>query len=145
MQVASDNSKAVSNVAPSVKLGTASRSAHSFHNARAPPVDDSMKKDIRISSNLGAERCPLKDDSTNKLGNSADQRTLKFRIKMKSDNLTKKNAEIYSGLGLDISPSSSMGDSPEETGSMPPVSQENGEESPTSIIQVEDTFLFFSY
>lgn len=140
LQAESDNSKAPSNVYPSMRLATASHRAHSLDNAKAASVNASMKKDIGISSNVGDGRWPLKDDDTNKSGNSTDQRTLKFRIKMKSDNVAQKNAEIYSGLGLDISPSSSMENSPEETGGMPLISQETGEESPSRIIQVKNIF-----
>lgn len=66
-----------------------------------------------------------------------DQRTLKVRIKVGSENLSaQKNAEIYSGLGLVVSPSSSMEDSP--TTSEGPYDKllDVPEESPTSILQV---------
>ncbi|KAF7837845.1 uncharacterized protein G2W53_006327 [Senna tora] len=139
VEAASDNSKAPSNGSPSIRLGTVPHSAHSFHNARVPSVNDSVKKDIGVFSNVGVESCPLKDDSTSKSGNSTDQRTLKFRIKTKPDNVAQKKAEIYSGLGLDISPSS-MENSPEEIGRMPQASQETGEESPIGIIQAMTSF-----
>lgn len=137
-QAVSDNPKLPSNVPPSVTHEAASGSTWSFDTLRAPLVDHSLKKEIGISSNAVTERCPLKDDCTNKSGKSTDQITLKFRIKMKSDMSAKKNAAIYSGLGLDNSPSSSMGNSPEESEGMPPLSQETVDESPTGIIQVVD-------
>lgn len=136
----SHNTKVPSTVPPSARLENASHSSHSSRDLRAASVNDSMKKELGISSNSIAERCTLKDDTSKKTGNSNDQRTLKFRIKMKSNILSQKNAEIYSGLGLDISPSSSTGNSPVESEGMPPVSQENAEDSPTGIIQVEDLF-----
>ncbi|KAJ1395192.1 Zinc finger, CW-type [Sesbania bispinosa] len=130
------NSKAPLNKPPSMKLGTASHNAPPFHNLRAPSVGGSTKKDTGISSNAEMEKCTLKDNHVNKSEKFTDQRTLKLRIKVKSDILAKRNAAIYSGLGLDDSPSSSMGNSPEESGVMPPVSQETPEESPMDIVQV---------
>lgn len=142
IQTASDNSKLTSNVPSSTCLQTASIPAQSIHTLRAHSVDYSMKKDVAISANAVAERCLLNDDNTNKLGNSNDQRSLKFRIKMRSNIPVQKNIAIYSGLGLDDSPSSSMGNSPEEDECMPPLSQDTAEESPTGIIQVMDLFHF---
>lgn len=142
IQAASHNRKEPSDVPPFARLGNASHNSHSFHDARAPSVDDSVKSNGGISSNDVAGRFTLKDDSRTKTGNSAEQRTLKFRIKMNSNILVKKNAEIYSGLGLDDSPSSSMGNSPAESEGNLPVSQQKAEDSPTSIIQVSDLFLF---
>ncbi|KAI9123074.1 hypothetical protein K1719_005963 [Acacia pycnantha] len=140
VEAASDNSTAPSHVPPSTRRGTAPCSTNSLQNARAFSVDGSKKNGAGTSSNTGAEMCSLKNDSTNKSGKSAVQRTLKFRIKMKSDNLTQKNAAIYSGLGLDISPSSSMDGSPIETGGTLPVSEQIGEESPSGIIRAMTSF-----
>lgn len=139
-KAASNNSTAPSHVPPSTRRGSAPCSTNSLQNARTFSVDDSTNKGVGISSNIGAERCSLNDDSTHKSGKSTEQRTLKFRIKMKYDNLAQKNAAIYSGLGLDISPSSSMENSPVETAGMPPVSQQIGEESPAGIIQAMTSF-----
>lgn len=77
-------------------------------------------------------------DSTNKRASSlADQKTLKVRIKVGTDNLsTRKNAAIYSGLGLDDSPSSSMDDSPSESEGISHEPKNVPFESPTSILQV---------
>ncbi|TKY72634.1 bidirectional sugar transporter SWEET12 [Spatholobus suberectus] len=139
-EAVSHNTKAPSNVPPSARLENTSCSSHSFRDLRAASVNDSVKKECGISSSDIGERSTLKDDTTKKPGNSTDQRTLKFRIKMKSNILAQKNAEIYSGLGLDNSPSSSMGSSPVESEGMPPVSQANAEDSPTGIIQVMTSF-----
>ncbi|KAJ1427281.1 Zinc finger, CW-type [Sesbania bispinosa] len=130
------NSKAPLNKPSFLRLGTASHNAPPFHNLRAPSVGCSTKKDTGISSNAEMEKCTLKDDHANKSEKFTDQRPLKLRIKVKSDILAKRNAAIYSGLGLDDSPSSSMGNSPEESEVMPPVSQETPEESPIDIVQV---------
>ncbi|XP_061349135.1 cysteine-tryptophan domain-containing zinc finger protein 7-like [Gastrolobium bilobum] len=135
METAFHNSKAPSNM-PLMRLGTASHNAHPFHNLRGPSVDVSVKKDAGISSNAVMEKCTSKDDCANKSENSTDQRTLKLRINM----LAKDKAAIYSGLGLDNSPSSSMGNSPEESEGLPLVSQETPEKSPTGIVQVMTSF-----
>ncbi|KAK7289956.1 hypothetical protein RIF29_04021 [Crotalaria pallida] len=139
-EVASHNSKAPSNLPPPSRLGTASYDSHLIHNVRAPLVDNSVKKEGVIPSSEEAERPTVKNDTTKKSGSSTDQRTLKFRIKVKSNIIAQKNAAIYSGLGLDISPSSSMGNSPLASEGMPPVSKENANYSPTEIIQVMTSF-----
>ncbi|XP_028781447.1 uncharacterized protein LOC114737664 isoform X2 [Neltuma alba] len=135
-----DNSKSSSIITPSMCLKIGSGSIQSCHTLKAPKVDDSMKKDVEVSSNEVADRFPFKDDSANKSGKSTDQRTLKFRIKMKSNMSAQNNAAIYSGLGLDNTPSSSMGNSPDENEGMLAPSQETCEESPTAIIQVMSSF-----
>lgn len=134
IQGASQNLNASSNALPIVRLGTASSSARLSHNSRALG-GVSVKEGSCVPSTQVAERCSLKDETSNRSGNSTDQRTLKVRIKMNSDNTARKNVAIYSGLGLN-SPSSSFGNSPEESGEMPPPSQVTVDESPTDIIQV---------
>uniref|UniRef100_A0A0R0J8U8 CW-type domain-containing protein n=1 Tax=Glycine max TaxID=3847 RepID=A0A0R0J8U8_SOYBN len=138
MVAAFQNSKAPPNIPPSMRLGTASYKAPPFRNIRVPSADNSVKN-TDISSNEVIEKFTLKD-CANKSENLTDQRTLKLRIKVKSDILAKKKAVIYSGLGLDDSPSSSMENSHEESEDMPHVSQETPEESPTSIVQVMISF-----
>lgn len=122
-----------SNVLP-MRLGINSHNAHSFHNLRAPTVNGSVKKDTGISSDAVMEKCSLKDDYANRSGNSTDQRTLKLQIKVKSYILAKKNATIYSGIRLDVSPYSSKGKIPEESEGMPHVPQETPKESPSGIV-----------
>ncbi|QCE13241.1 hypothetical protein DEO72_LG11g234 [Vigna unguiculata] len=131
---------APTNVPHPSRLENASHSSHPFRDLREVSVNDSVKKEQGISSCDQSERCTLKDDTTKNTKNSTDQRPLKFRIKMKSNILAQKNAEIYSGLGLDDSPSSSMDNSPVESEGTPPVTQENDEHSPTGIIQVMSYF-----
>ncbi|XP_073226267.1 cysteine-tryptophan domain-containing zinc finger protein 3-like isoform X2 [Cicer arietinum] len=126
---------------PTARIGNTSHSSNSFHDLRAASVDISVKKDSRVSSNDVTGRCTLKDVTAIKTGNSTDQRTLKFRLKMNSNILQQKTAEIYSGLGLDDSPSSSMDNSPVESEGTPPVSKEKDEGSPSGIIQVMTSFL----
>lgn len=139
----SHNRKAPTNVPHPSRIENASHSSHLFRDLREASANDSVKKEEGISSCDQAERCTLKDDTTKNTENSTDQRTLKLRIKMKSNILAQKNAEIYSGLGLDDSPSSSMDNSPVESEGMPPVSQESDADSPTGMIQVGE--LFYSY
>jgi hypothetical protein len=123
IQGALQNLKAPSNTAPSLRIGTG------LHNSRVPSADASIKQaQVAVKS-------PLKDEISNRSGNPTDQRTLKVRIKVGCDNSERKNAAIYSGLGLDDSPSSSLGNSPVESGGSP-ISGETADKSPTSIIQV---------
>ncbi|KAG4378362.1 hypothetical protein GLYMA_17G024800v4 [Glycine max] len=138
MAAAFRNSKALPNMPFSMRVGTASYEAPPFRNIRVPSADYSVKN-TDISSNEVIEKFTLKD-CANKSEILTDQRTLKLRIKVKSDILAKKNAAIYSGLGLDDSPSPSMENSHEESEDMPHVSQETPEESPTSIVQVMTSF-----
>jgi hypothetical protein len=147
-EAGSHNRKAPSNMPPSARIGNASHSSNSFRNVRSASVDVSAKKDSGVSSNDVVGRCTLKDDTAIKKGNSTDQRTLKFRLKMNSNFLAQKTAEIYSGLGLDDSPSSSMEHSPVESEGTPPpppppVSKANAEDSEIGIIQVEDLFYLY--
>ncbi|CBI36813.3 unnamed protein product, partial [Vitis vinifera] len=75
----------------------------------------------------------------------SDQKSLKVRIKVGSDNIkAQRNAAIYSGLGLVTSPSSSSEDSPSECEGNFPESQETQGESPSSIIKV-NFFQYFKY
>ncbi|GAB2228954.1 hypothetical protein Droror1_Dr00023088 [Drosera rotundifolia] len=68
------------------------------------------------------------------------QNPLKFRVKVLSDIvLPRGNTEIYSGLGLDVSPSSSLKDSPLEANEASPNMQEP-EASPSRIIGIMTTF-----
>ncbi|CAN4093108.1 unnamed protein product [Withania somnifera] len=64
-------------------------------------------------------------------------KTLKVRIKVGTKNLsTRKNAEIYSGLGLDVSPSPSLDGSPIGSEGVSSAVQLSPDESPTSILQL---------
>ncbi|KAK4766934.1 hypothetical protein SAY86_014685 [Trapa natans] len=67
-----------------------------------------------------------------------DQKMLKFRIKLgSSENMSiQKNSAIYSGLGLDASPSSSLDESPSESEGMSCGPIVTGLLSPTKIIQM---------
>ena len=117
-----------------MRPGPASSST-SLPTLKAPSINDSVKEEISITSSH-AEEYAARQESVNKR-NLADQKTLKVRIKVGSDNLsTQKNAEIYSGLGLDVSPSSSLDDSPSESEELDHEPQDAPFESPTNIIRV---------
>ncbi|KAE8672246.1 cullin-1-like [Hibiscus syriacus] len=106
-------------------------------------VNDSIKEDVSIISSH-VDDLDSRCEFANKKGTSLpvpDQKTLKVRIKMGSGNmLTQKNAAIYSGLGLDVSPSSSLDQSPSESEAMYRESQEPLSESPTSILRLMTSF-----
>ncbi|KAF8401520.1 hypothetical protein HHK36_012460 [Tetracentron sinense] len=137
IQGARQNSTVSSSAPLFARLGPASSSTMPLPVSRAPSVDRLVKRDTCWSSAQGAAELTPKREPVNKLVNPTDQKTLKVRIKVGTDNTSaRKNAEIYSGLGLDISPSSSLEDSPMESGGMSPESRETLDESPTSIIQV---------
>ncbi|KAK8548721.1 hypothetical protein V6N12_061627 [Hibiscus sabdariffa] len=108
-------------------------------NIFCPSGNIAAKHDSRLTSAQVAEKSALKDESFNRAGIPCDQKsqkTLKVRIKMGSDKKTQKIAAIYNGLGLDFSPSSSIGNSPDESGGALMVSQETTSQSPTGILQV---------
>ncbi|KAI9080223.1 hypothetical protein K1719_037617 [Acacia pycnantha] len=105
------------------------------------------------SLNLGVsqENCPTttcveaitsKHESTGmKSTGVSDLKTLKVRIKMGTDNLTtQKNAAIYSGLGLDVSPSSSLDGSPSEGEGISHGPKNAPSEFPSSILQIMASF-----
>lgn len=99
------------------------------------------------SSQSSLYRLTTKMQSMQSLGDSTpksearDQKTLKVRIKVGSDNLSvKKSAAIYSGLGLDGSPSSSFDDSPMEGEGLSYRLAIHPHESPTQILQMMTSF-----
>ncbi|KAA8549191.1 hypothetical protein F0562_000875 [Nyssa sinensis] len=134
------NSVVPSSASLSMRLGPTSASATLLPSLRAPSVNDSVKRDEFMSSSHAEEfssKCELMKSSAN----PSDQKTLKVRIKVGSDNLsTQKNAEIYSGLGLDVSPSSSLDESPTDSEGFSREPQDGPDESPTSILQIMTSF-----
>nr|XP_019710418.1 uncharacterized protein LOC105057514 isoform X2 [Elaeis guineensis] len=118
---------------PSIQMG----SSHSTNNtASAPPLGNSSKKDMGMSAHNNEEPIP-QHDSVNKPFNGSDRKTLKVRIKVGPDNiLATNNAAIYSGLGLDVSPSSSLEDSPDWNGGLSLQSHHMPDESPRTILQM---------
>ncbi|KAH0638092.1 uncharacterized protein [Solanum tuberosum] len=84
-----------------------------------------------------AEDSNSKGQKVKKQRNASDPKSLKLRIKVGPQNLsTQKNAEIYSGLGLDVSPSSSLDGSPINSEGVSRDLQVSPDESPTSILQI---------
>ncbi|XP_049344007.1 cysteine-tryptophan domain-containing zinc finger protein 7 [Solanum verrucosum] len=84
-----------------------------------------------------AEDSNSKGQKVKKRRNASDPKSLKLRIKVGPQNLsTQKNAEIYSGLGLDVSPSSSLDGSPIDSEGVSRDLQVSPDESPTSILQI---------
>ncbi|KAF6171666.1 hypothetical protein GIB67_042181, partial [Kingdonia uniflora] len=105
-------------------------SSGAAHVSRVPLADSTLyKRDYPLESTS-------KHKPVNNTISSTDQKTLKVRIKVGSENMAQTNAEIYSGLGLDFSPSSSMENSPIGSGGLSPKSRDFPEESPTSILHI---------
>ncbi|PIN18026.1 hypothetical protein CDL12_09311 [Handroanthus impetiginosus] len=75
---------------------------------------------------------------SSKSGTSSDQSSLKFRLKVGPDPVARYNAEIYN-LGL-TSPSSSGGNSHEESDGLLLDSHETSSESPANILQIMTSF-----
>ncbi|XAR57106.1 hypothetical protein NMG60_11025132 [Bertholletia excelsa] len=137
---APQNSTAPLDAARPLRLASSSSNLHPLHAAKAPSSIVSTKEASRLSPAQVIEKSPLKHASISKKSvNPTELRPLKFRIKVGSDNIARKNAAIYSGLGL-ISPSSSMENSPDESGGTPSECQETMDESPTRILQIMTSF-----
>ncbi|XP_008802117.2 cysteine-tryptophan domain-containing zinc finger protein 7-like [Phoenix dactylifera] len=108
------------------------------NTASASPLDNSSKNNI---GTVNDEKPIPQHDSLSKPVNSSDQKTLKVRIKVGPDNiLARNNAAIYSGLGLDMSPSSSLEDSPDGSGGLTPEFPDMPDESPRTILQMMTCF-----
>ncbi|KAM7495899.1 hypothetical protein LguiA_020313 [Lonicera macranthoides] len=111
----------------SARFGQASVNGVPLPAVKAPSVNDSVKQDV----------CLLSTNAEAKYANPLDQKNLKVQIQMSSNNpLTRKNAEIYSGLGLDVSPSSSLDGSPTDSDGLSHEPLDAPYESPTSILQI---------
>ncbi|KAF5944446.1 hypothetical protein HYC85_018523 [Camellia sinensis] len=113
----------------SVRHGLSSTNA-----ALLPSLRSSNNTDM--SSAHCAEESSSRCELVKNCAQPSDQKTLKVQIKVGSDNLlTQKNAKIYTGLGLDISPSSSLNESPTDSEGFSHEPLDAPEESPTSILQ----------
>ncbi|XP_042475090.1 cysteine-tryptophan domain-containing zinc finger protein 7-like isoform X2 [Macadamia integrifolia] len=136
-----ENSSVPSSAPFSVRPGPASSSAAPPAVSRVPSVENLVKKDVCSYPARASVEFSPKTERLNKSVNPNDQKTLKVRIKVGPDSSSaRKNAEIYSGLGLDMSPSSSFDDSPAESGGLSPESRNFLDESPTSILQITTSF-----
>ncbi|CAN6312784.1 unnamed protein product [Urochloa humidicola] len=97
---------------------------------------------------LKKERCSITNDeevagsdSLDSSFNGSDLKSVKVWTKVCSNNeLPRKTAAIYSGLGLDISSSSSMEESPDKLGGLSPEFSNVLYESPRTILQVMTCF-----
>ncbi|KAI3848232.1 hypothetical protein MKX03_003510 [Papaver bracteatum] len=137
LEGARQNSTVPSSATLPVKLGQASTNVLPPLISRAPSGENSSKRDARICS-MGSGEFTPKQEAVNRLSNPTDQKTLKVRLKVgPRDSMTQT---IYSDFGLDISPSSSLEDSPVESGGFSPESQSTPEKSPTSILQLMTSF-----
>ncbi|XP_047977266.1 cysteine-tryptophan domain-containing zinc finger protein 3-like isoform X2 [Salvia hispanica] len=141
--------------------------AHNYESPRKPHTEDQRQNSLASSSASPSIRPPSASGKPLSVGTSlqgngylkskhakqsslksgtnkksaSDQRTLKVRIKVGSENLSaQKNAEIYSGLGLVVSPSSSMDDSPTTSGRQCGKLLGVPEASPTSILQIMTSY-----
>ncbi|XP_039048802.1 cysteine-tryptophan domain-containing zinc finger protein 7-like [Hibiscus syriacus] len=130
MEVAFQKSKAPPSASLTVGPGNASCSSGNI----------AAKHISHLSFNHVVGKPALKDVSFNRTKIHTDQKTLKVRIKVGSDSKVQKNSAIYSGLGLDDSPSSSLGNSPDESGGTVTGSPGTTNESPTKILQVMTSF-----
>ncbi|KAK1412523.1 hypothetical protein QVD17_33852 [Tagetes erecta] len=123
-----------SNASHPVRNGPASSRTRSGSAPRRSKSNGKMKQEVDTS-------CGNKQKSITDFVNDSDQKSLKVRIKMGSDKMfAKGNAEIYSGLGLDVSPSSSMEASPVNSDGFFHGSQDVPDESPTSILEMMTSF-----
>lgn len=134
------NSTAVSDRPSTRRNGTAgSRDAHTLHDSKVPCGDDSTRQDSCFSA-LESNKFPAKHEvSMIKSLNPTDQRSLKLRIRVGSDKTAQKSTALHTSLGL-ISPSSSMENSPTESGEMLSKFQEIHSDSPASILQTMTSF-----
>ncbi|XP_039036789.1 cysteine-tryptophan domain-containing zinc finger protein 7-like isoform X2 [Hibiscus syriacus] len=108
---------------------------------KASSANDSIELEVSITPGDADELASSCEPANKKATNMPDQKILKVRIKVGSDNLsTKKNAAIYSGLGLDVSPSSSLDESPSGSEGMYQETQGPLFESPTSILRFMTSF-----
>ncbi|KAF5939352.1 hypothetical protein HYC85_023611 [Camellia sinensis] len=130
------NSVVPSSASLSARHGLSSTNAALLHSLRCSN-NDLSKRDIGMSSAHCAEESSSRCELAKNCAQPSDQKTLKVQIKVGSDNLsTQKNAEIYTSLGLDISRSSSLNESPTGSEGFSHEPLDAPEESPTSILQI---------
>ncbi|KAJ8491510.1 hypothetical protein OPV22_013231 [Ensete ventricosum] len=132
---------------PSVKVTnpnvsvTMSSSYLKNNSVMVPPVDDSCKRDMCVNEPY-VQESNSQHTSLDKPSNITDQKSLKVRIKVGSDNtLARNNATIYSTLGLDMSSPSSYEDSPHGSRGISSEFQDLPDESPKTIFQAMTCFV----
>ncbi|KAG4928579.1 hypothetical protein JHK84_054132 [Glycine max] len=121
----------------SSRLGPGSGNSSRMAANKGLSLDDGTNQEKYMTATK-ADTSTSKQESLNKkISSTSDQKTLKVRIKMGPDSLsTRKNAAIYSEIGLDVSPSSSLDDSPSESEGISRGPQDAPFESPTIILQI---------
>ncbi|XP_038876723.1 cysteine-tryptophan domain-containing zinc finger protein 7-like isoform X2 [Benincasa hispida] len=140
-EVGHNNSVVSSTTPQSIRPGPPSTSSTSLPIIKGPNLNESSKQEVCTSFQHVDELASGYGCVNNKSTTSSDQISLKVRIKMGSDNLsTRKNDDIYCGLGLDVSQSSSLDDSPSESEGISRELQDGPFESPTSILQMMTSF-----
>lgn len=101
----------------------------------APSACDLIKK--KKCSSTSDDESVSGFDSLDSSFNGSDSKSLKFRTKVCLQNdVPRKNVAIYSGLGLDISSSSSIEESPDGLGGLSSEFSNVPYESPQTILQV---------
>lgn len=109
-------------------------------SGKAVPVGLPLKSKGYVQSNH-VEEPTTKSEAIKKPVNPSKQRTLKVRIKLGSEDLSsQKNAELYSGLGLVVSPSSSLENSPAVNVEIGGNRLHAPHESPTSILEIMTSY-----
>eukprot|EP01018_Ginkgo_biloba_P018331 Gb_16688 [translate_table: standard] len=118
------------------KLALASNNILSGSAASA--ADIANKKEMAVTVTKGSgDVSPWKKESVVKNVTGGDQKKLKLRIKMGSDSVRcRKNTAIYSGLGLENSPSPSLEDSSDNSRECSPEDEYSPVQSPLSIIRI---------
>lgn len=124
-------------------LGPASTRSTSLVAPKAPSPNDPVKQELSMPLNQADHYAPQQEVANKKAINLLDPKTLKVRIKVGSDNLSTRKNAIYSGLGLDGTPSSSLDDSPSDSEGISHEPQDVPFESPTSILQVNHLPVIF--
>ncbi|CAL1388901.1 unnamed protein product [Linum trigynum] len=139
---ASHRSSDSSDAPQAVRPGTASAGAVLPPLTKMPSLTvASPKQERHMPSAHISEEVIGRETLTKKSGSLPDPKMLKFRIKVGSDNLsTQTNDALYSGLGLTVSPSSSMEDSPSESEGMSHELHHASLESPAHIIRIMTSF-----
>ncbi|KAJ0449867.1 putative transcription factor & chromatin remodeling CW-Zn family [Helianthus annuus] len=132
------NSVSHSNASQPIRNGSASFSGIS---GSAPRKSKSKSKsNSKLKQEVNTSR-GKKSKSVSNSANDSDQKSLKVRNEVGSDHmLSKRNAEIYSGLGLDMSPSSSSEAGPVNSEWFFHGPQDGPDESPTSILEMMTAF-----
>lgn len=103
-------------------------------------MGNSLKVDVDLPFRQVNESS-LNRGVTKKSVNASDQRILKVRIKVGSDKVsTQKNADIYNGLGLVVSPSSLLDESQATSKQPSRILLDLQEGSPISILQTMTSF-----